>query len=223
MSRFPRGLKIILVLVTILQALNMTTGNPRGGSRSSSSSSGSSSRSSYGSGYGSSSRSSYGSGYRSSYGSGYRSNCGPTYGSVSRHSYSPPSYSSLSNLRFSFPTIDLGHNLPKGPPPAYSAHDTVGGAPTNIRERPPAYNTRDQPHRKPNSGSLYRNQYQRWTTSSSNSNRNYQDTYNSTNHYMYSGATSLHYPTNGYTLKPGLASRRKQVLTPRPYLEDDIF
>ncbi|EDX04708.1 probable ATP-dependent RNA helicase ddx17 [Drosophila simulans] len=193
MSRFPRGLKFILVMVTILQALNMTTGNPRGGSRSSSSSSGSSSRSSYGSGYGSS----HGSGFGSSYGSGYRSNYGSTYGSVSRHSYSPPFYSSLSKT-FSFPTFDLGHNLPKGPPPAYSAHDTVGGAPTNIRERPPAYKPRDKPHRKPNSGSLYRNQYQRWTTSSSKSNRNYQDTYNSTNDFMYSAATSSHYPTNGY-------------------------
>ncbi|XP_033172701.1 velvet complex subunit B [Drosophila mauritiana] len=202
MSRFPRGLKFILVLVTILQALNMITGNPRGGSRSSSSSSGSSSRSSYGSGYGSSYGSGYGSSYGSrsgsSYGSGYRSNYGSTYGSVSSRSYSPPSYSSLPKT-FSFPKIDLGHNLPKGPPPAYSAHDTVGGAPTNIRERPPAYKPRDKPYRNPNSGSLYRNQYQRWTTSSSKSNRNYQDTYNSTIDYMYSAATSSHYPTNGYT------------------------
>lgn len=174
MSRFPRRLKSILVMVIILQAQNIATGSPRGGSRSSSSSSRSSPRSSYGSSYG--------------------SNYGSTYGSGSRHSYSPPSYSSLSKT-FSLPTFDLGHNLPKGPPPAYSAHDTVGGAPTNIRERPPAY----KPPRKQISSSLYHNQYQGWTTSRSNSNRNYRVSYNCTNDFMCSAATSPHYPIHGYT------------------------
>jgi len=59
-----------------------------------------------------------------------------------------PNYNSQPNKAASAPSSNhgtapaYGWNVPKnqGPPPAYSPHNPVGGAKTNLNEKPPAYN-----------------------------------------------------------------------------------
>ncbi|XP_016970422.2 putative protein TPRXL [Drosophila rhopaloa] len=53
--------------------------------------------------------------------------------SSSSSTFSLPSYSSSS--------VGGGYRSPKGPPPAYSFSNPVGGAHTNIYERPPSYSS----------------------------------------------------------------------------------
>ncbi|EDW88083.1 RNA-binding protein with serine-rich domain 1-B [Drosophila yakuba] len=193
MSRFPSGLKSILVMVMFLLTLNIAMGTPRGGSSSSSrSSSGSSSRSSSGSSY----KPSYRSSSQSSPGYSSRSIWslfGSSSGNGGRHSDSPPSYSSSSKT-YSLPSFHWERLSPKGPPPAYSAHDTVSGARTNIRETPPAY----EPQKKASSSLYHSHPYYRTTTSSYSYYHNKDQRYNATEDYLLGAATNSHNPLNGY-------------------------